>query len=306
MTINSSGWPEPDKSGVGQVAETDVPKPARRGYRGDAGVGSHVLTPPRTGRALPASHDVMTAAILAKRGAAVDVAAERAPQAKVFPVDISTLQERVYQELRSALFQGRYAPGETVTIRALARALGTSEMPVREALQRLVAEKVLQQTPGRSIQVTPLTRERYDELIRIRMSIEGLAAKLATPLVDAPLIASLKDLNTEMRNATSTGDRLSVLQSNQAFHFTIYRAGRSPQLLEIIETLWLRSGPFFASAYTGPEEPAEMFDRATQVHDRLIAALERRDGKAARYAIMLDIRSAAAWYRRFCDFAPAP
>lgn len=225
-------------------------------------------------------------------------------QAKVFPVDVSTLQERVYQELRSALLQGRYAPGETVTIRALARALGTSEMPVREALQRLVAEKVLQQTPARSIQVTPLTRERYDELTRIRMSIEGLATRLATPFFDAPSIKSLKRLNLEMSYATEANDRLSVLQNNQEFHFTIYRTARSPQLLEIIETLWLRSGPFLASAYSGPERPEEMFARAAKVHDRLIAALERRDSRAAMYAIMLDIKSAAAWYRRYCDFGP--
>ena len=225
-------------------------------------------------------------------------------EAKVFPVDVRTLQERVYQELRSALFQGRYAPGETVTIRALASALGTSEMPVREALQRLVAEKVLQQTPARSIQVTPLTRESYDELTRIRMSIEGLAAKLATAFVDVALIKSLKRLNLEMSDATAANDRMSVLQSNQELHFSIYRVARSPQLLEIIETLWLRSGPFLASAYNGPERPEQMFARATQVHDRLIAALERRDAKAAMSAIMLDIRSAAAWYRRFCDFAP--
>lgn len=223
---------------------------------------------------------------------------------KVFPVDVSTLQERVYQELRAALFQGRYAPGETVTIRSLARALGTSEMPVREALQRLVAEKVLQQTPARSIQVTPLTRERYDELTRIRMAIEGLAAKLATPFATPPLIASLKRMNREMRGATEDGDRMRVLQSNQELHFTVYRTARAPQLLDIIETLWLRSGPFFASAYNGPEHPGEMFARATKVHDRLIAALERRDGRAASQAVMLDIKSAAAWYRRHCDFAP--
>ncbi|MGH7073484.1 MAG: GntR family transcriptional regulator [Stellaceae bacterium] len=225
-------------------------------------------------------------------------------QIKVFPIDVSTLQERVYQELRSALFQGRYAPGETVTIRSLARALGTSEMPVREALQRLVAEKVMQQTPARSIQVTPLTRARHEELTRIRMSIEGLAAKLAAPFIGAPLIESLKELNSEMRSAAEDGDRMRVLQSNHEFHFTIYRAAHAPQLHEIIETLWLRSGPFFAAAYNGPEHPNEMFARGTKTHDRLITALERRDGRAASQAVMLDIKSAAAWYQRYCDFAP--
>jgi len=225
-------------------------------------------------------------------------------QVKVFPVDVSTLQERVYQELRAALFQGRYAPGEAITIRALARALGTSEMPVREALQRLVAQNVLRQTPTRSIQVMPITLDRYLELVKIRGSIEGFAAKLAARLADAKLIRALKQSNLDMSTAIAAGDQLSVLQANQEFHFAIYRAARSPQLLEIIETLWLRSGPFLAKAYIGDRQPEEMFQRGTQIHDRLIAALERGNARAAMYGMMLDIRVAGAWYRRFCDFAP--
>ena len=225
-------------------------------------------------------------------------------EVKVFPVDVRTLQERVYQELRSALFQGRYAPGEIITIRTLARALGTSEMPVREALQRLVAQNALRQTATRSIQVMPITLERYVELLRIRGTIEGFAAKLATRFVDAKLIRELKQYNLDMSSAIAAGDQLSVLQANQEFHFAVYRAAHSPQLLEIIESFWLRSGPFLAKAYIGPRRPEEMFTRGTRVHDRLVAALERGDAKRAMYAMMLDIRAAGAWYRRFCDFSP--
>ncbi len=225
-------------------------------------------------------------------------------ESKVFPVDVSTLQERVYQELRAALFQGRYAPGEIITIRALARALGTSEMPVREALQRLVAQNALRQTATRSIQVMPITLERYVELVRIRGAIEGFAAKLATRFVDAELIRELKQSNFEMTCAIATGDEFGVLQANQEFHFAIYRAANSPQLLEVIENFWLRSGPFLAQAYIAPRRPEEMLIRGTRVHDRLIAALERGDAKRAMYAMMLDIRAASAWCRRFCDFSP--
>jgi DNA-binding GntR family transcriptional regulator len=225
--------------------------------------------------------------------------------ARVSPVDLSTLQERVYQELRAALFRGRFAPGETLTIRTLAQAMGTSEMPVREALQRLTAEKVLQQIPGRSIQVTPVTHERHDELTRIRMSVEGLAAKLAAPRADALLILQLKKFNFEMGDAAAAKDWLRALQSNQEFHFAIYRAAKSAQLFEIIESLWLRTGPFLAVAYRGPQKPEEMFLRGMQVHERIIAALDRRDGKAAMHGVMLDIKSANSWYRRYCDFAVA-
>jgi DNA-binding GntR family transcriptional regulator len=225
---------------------------------------------------------------------------------KVSRIDISTLQEKVYQELRTALFRSRFAPGETITIRSLAKALGTSEMPVREAVQRLVAEKALQQTPSRSIQVTPLTLERHDEMTRIRMTIEGLAVKRATPYADGSLIRLLKRLNLEMVDAAMAKEWLSALERNQEFHFAIYGAARSPQLLEIIESLWLRTGPYLASAYNGPKQPEVMLLRGAEAHDRLIVGLERRDSKAAMKAMMLDIKAAANWYRRYCNFSGTP
>ena len=81
---------------------------------------------------------------------------------RVRPIDVTTVQERVYQELRNALYQGRFMPGEVLTIRALAAALGTSPMPVREAIQRLVTENALTQLPNRTFQVAALTLENYD------------------------------------------------------------------------------------------------------------------------------------------------
>src|SRR5688572_6772507 len=98
---------------------------------------------------------------------------------RVRPIDISTMQERVYQELRHALYQGRFMPGEVLTIRSLAVALGTSPMPVREAIQRLVSEKALVQMPNRTTRVAELTAGEFDEWTRIRMEIEGYAAQRA-------------------------------------------------------------------------------------------------------------------------------
>src|SRR5215471_18882094 len=90
---------------------------------------------------------------------------------KVRQIDVTTMQERVYQELRDALYQGRFMPGEVLTIRSLAEALGTSAMPVREAIQRLVTENALTQLPNRTICVASLTQETYDEWIRLRSEI---------------------------------------------------------------------------------------------------------------------------------------
>lgn len=214
----------------------------------------------------------------------------------VAPVDITTLQERVYQELREALSQGRLTAGESMTIRALASALGTSEMPVREALKRLLAERVLAQAPNRSFQIMPMTPSRLHELTQIRVMVEGMAARLAATTADPELVAQLTALNNGMQAAVDRRDKAAILRANQEFHFAIYRAANSPQLLEIIELLWLRAGPYLAAAFTAPaSDPGELFSGGCKIHARLVRALGKRDAEAAARALELDLTAAARW-----------
>ena len=80
------------------------------------------------------------------------------------PVDRETMQDRVYVELRQALMRGHFAPGETLIVRALSDQFGTSHMPVRDALSRLVAEQALEVLPSRSVAVPVLSRERCQDI----------------------------------------------------------------------------------------------------------------------------------------------
>ena len=96
-----------------------------------------------------------------------------------------------------------------------------------------------------------------------------------------------------------------MLEGNQRFHFAVYHAADAGELLKIIETLWLRSGPIVASERNVPGSVA-MFSRGVQIHERVTSAIERRDAAAARFALALDIRAAAAWFRHNYRFdAPA-
>lgn len=215
---------------------------------------------------------------------------------RLAPVDISTLQERVYSNLRTALYQGRFASGETVTIRGLALALGTSAMPVREALQRLVAEKALVQMPNRSIRVPPFTPQMFAELARIRMTIEGMAAQRAAKIAPKSLVGELQAINAEMQHALASGLADGVLDGNRRFHFTLYEAADMPQLLEIINGLWLRTGPFLGMAYRAGWADVP-FAKANKIHLRIIDAVERRDGRKASRELALDIWATARWLK---------
>ena len=224
---------------------------------------------------------------------------------RVRQIDVSTLQERVYQELRNALYQGRFMPGDSLTIRSLAKALGTSPMPVREAMQRLVAEQALVQLPNRTIRVPALTPGVLTELVRIRMEIEGYAAQRAALRGTAALCQQLRTINENFRKAIEAEDPAGMLEGNQLFHFAVYRAADAGELLKIIESLWLRFGPILAFERTVPGSFV-MFERGMHIHERVIEAIVRRDPASARFALALDIRAAAAWFRHNYRFGAAP
>src|SRR5262245_1765500 len=103
----------------------------------------------------------------------------------------TTLGERVLGELKALLVAGRLAPGEKLSLRRVAEALGVSMMPVREAVSRLAADKALEVLPGRAVRVPLLTLAQFRELTRIRLVVESFAAGEAARIVSRGQIASI-------------------------------------------------------------------------------------------------------------------
>lgn len=229
-------------------------------------------------------------------------------------VDVRSLHERVYDEMRHALFQGTFSLGQALTIRGLAATFGTSEMPVREAIKRLVAEKMIVQMSNRTFQVPMLDWSQFEDILSLRISVEGFAAQRAIPFVNEELVHRLRQHNEQMREALLQGDRKAVLKENQAFHFDIYSASGSEVLLEMIERLWLRTGPYLSEALTKIEDSEVMFRNATTIHDSIVEALVAGDAQAVFDAVKLDLWTLAQWYEkrvgrlegRFDELHPLP
>ncbi len=216
-------------------------------------------------------------------------------------IESATIQTQVYQRLREGLFNGAFSPGQSLTIRNLAASLGTSPMPVRESLQRLVAERALVQLPNRTFQVTPFTAEMFRELARIRMSVEGLAANEAARHARAADVRELQKLNKAMIRGIDNNDSDATMKANFRFHFTLYELGAMPQLLDIINGLWLRAGPYLMHAHRNLENPEPFFRAGTLFHDRLIDACARNDHQVAGRAMACDIWYSARYFRRNID-----
>jgi DNA-binding GntR family transcriptional regulator len=207
-------------------------------------------------------------------------------------VENVTLREQVTQSVRSALMNGHFQPGQTVTVKAISEMLGASVMPAREAMNRLIAEGALELRPNRSVIVPVLSRHEFDELTDLRCHIEGLAAAQAVEHVEAAQIERLQEIDKAMRAAARKGDADAYLDGNFQFHFVIYRLGASAFMLSIIEKLWVRVGPLIRSCFneTG-------FSDSSRLHAQIVEALAAGKQAELRKAIAADIAVAAQTIR---------
>ena len=197
-----------------------------------------------------------------------------------------TIETKVYRELRRSIMQGVFSPGEKLSLRGLATALGTSVMPVRSALNRLNAERACEQGDNRSFIIPMMTPEKFVEVTFWRGQLEGRAAEIAAPVMSAENLDKIKILTEEMGQCFDAGDWRGVLNHNFDFHFTLYQAAPSIILMPMIEALWLQMGPFTHFALPSPR-----FVWNSEHHLKIIKAIGDKDGPAAARAVRNDIDS---------------
>jgi DNA-binding GntR family transcriptional regulator len=197
-------------------------------------------------------------------------------------IERETLNDRVYREMRTMIMSGGFEPGAELTLRALAQALQVSLMPVRDAISRLVVERALEMLPNRTVIVPEITIDRFLEIRRVRLLLEGEAIALACQHMTKDEIEALKSLHKKISTLGRNKQR-QFFSLNQRFHFMIYEAAESPLLLSIIESLWLQIGPVFNHI------SLNFTSEGAQGHARIIAALDACDVNAARAALAEDL-----------------
>jgi DNA-binding GntR family transcriptional regulator len=204
-----------------------------------------------------------------------------------------TEQDRVYTTLRQWITVGRFLPGERLKIRTVATDMGVGQMPVRAALQRLAAEGALVNVPHAGVTVPRLSLPELDDLLQMRMMLEGEAAERGSLRLDATQIARLQGWSAGMAAALQANDAKRYLAVNEDFHVLLYKAAGSPLLFQLIDTLWLRAGPISSRLFDTPAAGAVLND----AHDDLVRALVQRDSAAARRAVERDIFVAGQFLR---------
>jgi DNA-binding GntR family transcriptional regulator len=252
----------------------------------------------------------MNTAKTAPLSTALSGESRRKPQ--LAPITHFTLYERVYEELRSAIMDGTFASGETVTIRSVAKQLGTSEMPAREALRRLATEGALIILPNRSIRVPDLDADRVQEVCRLRAMLESDVVRVAAKRMTQAILVKLTAIHRRFAQSVKVSRVSDFLLLGHDFHFTIYDAAESPIAVSIIRTLWLQSGPWLAEPLKFRIDKTtvrEFTESVARHHADLLDAMEAGDSEAAARTICAELQGHADHMRwliqqRTADRAP--
>jgi DNA-binding GntR family transcriptional regulator len=204
------------------------------------------------------------------------------------------LVEQVGDAIRERIIDQVLAPGERLNITALARQLGVSDTPVREALVRLQSERLLTFEPYIGYTVLPLpTPERLDELLDLRQLLEGYAARIGAPRVSSALLNRLRQALAGME-AVGAGPTFSESKEHvahdHAFHIAIMQAADNSALLEVYQSLNLHM--HLSRLYHG-RGVAEL-ERTRREHRRILEAYEAKDPVAAERAVLAHIEAARA------------
>ncbi len=156
---------------------------------------------------------------------------------KLVITDNPTIRKKVYSYVREQILNGYIGPHERLIETKIARQIGTSRTPVREALHNLEIEGLIESIPRVGYTVTPLSDQEAVEIWEIRILIEGLAARWATAKAPQKLIRELKKNITLAEEQVAKNELVGFAELDGQFHEIIARLSGGKRLLELSQTL---------------------------------------------------------------------
>lgn len=148
-----------------------------------------------------------------------------------------TKADAAYRELRRRIVDASLEPGSRIDQEMLAAALGVSTTPLREALRRLEAERLVQRAAHRQVVIAPLSPRDLQEIYQIRVHLDSLSVQMAASVATPALVAEAE------KHLVSPGPDHPHhrLELNRAFHRTLYAASGNATLTDILDSLWDRT-----------------------------------------------------------------
>src|SRR3954451_21167340 len=148
------------------------------------------------------------------------------------------MAEAALERLREAIILGELTPGTPLGLEDLARQLGMSISPIREAVRQLEALGLAEHVPHHGAKVMALDVEELRDLFAIRLALERMAVGRAAELFDERHASAARAHLDTYDDARRRGDIRTAVRAHGNFHFALYEAARSPWLLRLIRPAW--------------------------------------------------------------------
>jgi len=178
--------------------------------------------------------------------------------------------------VRTLIVEGELVAGEKIPEQALCERFGVSRTPLREALKVLASEGIVTLHPNRGATVAGVTRELVEDVFPIMGALEALAGEAACEKASAADIGRIRRLHDEMVAHYERGERSAYLRLNQGIHRALFEIAGNAALTQLYEQLMVRIHAVRFIARKSPERWRE----AIEDHDKMIEALEARNGPA--------------------------
>jgi DNA-binding GntR family transcriptional regulator len=188
-------------------------------------------------------------------------------------MSVATAQEVVAAALRQAILDRELKPGEKVRQEEMARRLGVSVIPVREALRALAGEGQVTYRPRQGYVVAELDVRDLEEVYRLREILESEAVRVAMPRLAPEDVARIESHFAEVSRALEEQRIGDAMKANRRAHFALFEAAGMPILLRHIATLWDSTEAYRALYYSEPPRR----DRVDAEHREIVAALRAAD-----------------------------
>ncbi len=212
-------------------------------------------------------------------------------------VEAHSLVDDIAQQLETAIVSGELRPGTKLSEQGLAKTLGVSRSPLREAIRRLEGRKLIERTPNIGARVAQLSPTELYDLLVVREALEGMASRRAAENMTEADVARLRELLHEhaLQQEASAGAGYYQQGRDFDFHFLIIRASRNDRLIAMLcDDLYdlLRVYRYNSSTKPGRAK------KALEEHEAIVEAIASRDGDRAEDAMRRHLRNARAHLER--------
>jgi DNA-binding GntR family transcriptional regulator len=203
------------------------------------------------------------------------------------------MAEYALEQLREAIIMGELQAGTPLRLDELARSLGMSISPIREAVRQLEALGLAKHVPHQGARVVAFDVDDLRDLFEVRLALESLAVRRAAARVTPGDVDAARGSLDELDEARRVGDVLAAMRAHTDFHFTLYDACEAPWLPQMIRPAWDRTERFRPALFSAA---GELQDRHREIDGRLLDAVSAGDADRAAATLFEHLDLAGRFY----------